>query len=88
MRSDRPPYGKTYHKEAAYSYTLGAYATMELLHSRPEQARLIYIHPKCRDHSQIEALAARWKVQVVQDDKTIERLSPKENCYVIGVFAK
>lgn len=79
---------KPYKKEYDYSYTLGAYATIEMLQGRPALARAVYIHSNYSDKAAIEKLCRRNHVSCLYDDKIFAKISPKENCYVLGVFDK
>lgn len=79
---------KTYKKDAEYSYTLGAFPTIELLKTRPEEVTEVYVHSTFTDTQAIEELAKPYKIPVLQNDKLIHKLSDKENCFVIGVFKK
>ena len=82
---------KTYRQGSDYSYTLGAFPTCELLQHRPEQVLEVLMHPSFVDSDTGQAImqqsnSASWQVHV--DAKAIARLSPKENCYLVGIFAK
>ena len=79
---------KTYKKDAEYSYTLGAFPTIELLKTRPEEVIEVYVHSTFTDTETIEALAKPYGIPVSVRDKQINKLSDKENCFVIGVFKK
>lgn len=79
---------KPYKKDAEYSYTLGAFPTIELLKTRPEQVFEVYVHSTFPDTETVSALAALHHIPVIRQDKLIQRLSDKENCFVIGVFKK
>ncbi len=87
---------RKYKKEAEYSYTLGAFPTLELVDAMPESVIEILVHSSFNDKPLIEEKCrkahANGKVPdpipVRQDDKLIDRLSDKENVYVVGVFKK
>ncbi|WP_058303098.1 TrmH family RNA methyltransferase [Gorillibacterium timonense] len=79
---------KPYQKEFDYSYALGAYATIELLQVRPDIVRSVLLHSKCTDRARVVDLCRINGIPIVYDDNRIARISPKENCYVIGVFSK
>ncbi len=79
---------KPYKKEAEYSYALGAFPTIELLKTKPEQVMEVYVHSTFPDTETILSLAALHHIPVIRQDKLIHRLSDKENCFVIGVFKK
>lgn len=79
---------KTYKKDAEYSYTLGAFPTIELLKTRPEEVLEVYVHSTFTDMKTIEELAKPHGIPVSVRDKQINKLSDKENCFVIGVLKK
>lgn len=79
---------KPYKKDVGYSYTLGAFPTIELLHCRPSAVREVFVHSSFTDSETIDALCGRAGIPVTVSDKTITRLSDKENCFVVGVFDK
>ena len=80
-----------YSKDCEYSYTLGAFPTYELIKNKSKQVEAVLIHSKATHTADLEKLISICKtnnIKVEQDDKTINKLSPKENCYVLGVFKK
>jgi TrmH family RNA methyltransferase len=79
---------KTYKKDSEYSYTLGAFPTIELLKTRPEVVKEIIIHSTFTDRAFIEETARKHSIPIVSNDKLIGKLSDKENCFVIAVFDK
>ncbi|MCR5585792.1 MAG: TrmH family RNA methyltransferase [Lachnospiraceae bacterium] len=79
---------KTYKKDSEYSYTLGAFPTIELLKTRPEIVKEIIIHSTFTDREFIEETACKHNIPIVSNDKLIGKLSDKENCFVIAVFDK
>jgi TrmH family RNA methyltransferase len=81
---------KPYKKDFDYSYALGAFPTIELINSRPESCIKVLVSESFRSDgwSSLCAVCRKNGIEIVTDDKTIRRLSPKENCYVIGIFNK
>lgn len=79
---------KTYKKDAEYSYTLGAFPTIELLKTRPEAVLEVYVHSTFTDMVTIEELAKPYGIPVLHQDKVINKLSDKENCFVVGILKK
>jgi len=80
-----------YNKNYEYSYTLGTYPTIELLKRKAEQVVKIIIHSKFSGKEGLEligSLASKAGIEVEQNDMIIQKISPKENCYVVGVFNK
>ncbi|MGN0505469.1 MAG: TrmH family RNA methyltransferase [Lachnospiraceae bacterium] len=79
---------KPYKKDAEYSYTLGAFPTIELLKTRPEAVTEVYVHSTFTDMETILNLTEPNHIPVLRQDKVIHKLSDKENCFVVGVFQK
>ena len=79
---------KPYKKSFDYSYTLGAFPTIELIKSRPECVRGVYIHSTFTDKKHVVSLCIEHHIPVLEGDKTIARVSDKENVFVVGVFDK
>ncbi|MDD3174575.1 MAG: TrmH family RNA methyltransferase [Herbinix sp.] len=79
---------KPYKKDAAYSYTLGAFPTYELIKSRPEQVRKVLIDTSFTDRDHLQSLCEENHIQYEYNNKLIAKISDKENCYVAGVFDK
>lgn len=80
---------KSYKKDSFYSYTLGAFPTIELLKKHPDQVLKIYIHSSFKNKEVIDLInSLRTNCEVEFNDKMINKLSQKENCFVIGVFNK
>lgn len=79
---------KRYKKEFDYSYALGAYTTIELIRARPALVRSVYVHSDCADKGAIERLCQEDSIPVKFDDRIFDKVSPKENCYVLSVFSK
>ncbi len=79
---------KPYKKGCDYSYALGAFPTIELIKKRPQDVLGVYIHSTFSDREHVEGLCKAAGIPVWSSDKTIARLSDKENVFVIGVFRK
>ena len=82
---------KRYRREDEDSYALGITLTFELLKYAPEYARRVYIHSKLEDgeaREKLLKLCRELSVPVEYGDKPFNILSQKENCFVIGEFAK
>ena len=80
---------KTYKKDLFYSYTLGAFPTIEMLKYHGNDALKVYIHSSFKNEEVIQTINNYRGNSVVEfNDKMINKLSQKENCYVIGVFRK
>ncbi|MBN1917267.1 MAG: TrmH family RNA methyltransferase [Verrucomicrobia bacterium] len=82
---------KRYDKAFDYSYAVGMFPTLELLEAKPELVLRVVLHSKCASADaieQIESHAARHGFPVEQNDRLIDKLCPKRDCLVIGVFKK
>jgi len=82
---------KRYNKTLDYSYTLGMYPTIELLKAKPDKVVQIITHSRLSDEEGariINACAEQHGIPLECNDRLIEKLSPKDICYVVGVFNK
>ena len=82
---------KKYKKSDTESYTLGTTLTLELLNKKIEYVKRIYIHSKQEKNEtyyKIVDICKNNNIEIIESDKTINTLSDKDNCYVIGVFDK
>lgn len=82
---------KKYKKSDGISYTLGMTLTMELLNKKIEYVSRVYIHSKLEKNDtyyKLIDICNKNNIEIIESDKTINNLSDKENCFVIGVFKK
>lgn len=79
---------KPYKKDADYSYTLGAFPTFELIDAKPETVRKIIVHSSFTEQEKLKSICSRSNIDMELNDKLINKLSDKENCYVAGIFDK
>ncbi|MDW5300153.1 MAG: TrmH family RNA methyltransferase [Sedimentibacter sp.] len=82
---------KPYKKSFDYSYTFGMFPTVELINSRPGVVIKVLVSSNYRaDTSSMDIfeLCNKFNIKTEINDKVINRISDKENCFVIGVFAK
>ncbi|MGN1295611.1 MAG: TrmH family RNA methyltransferase [Bacilli bacterium] len=80
---------KTYKKDAFYSYTLGAFPTIELLKKHKEEALKIFIHSSFDNQEIISFIYEnKGNAEVTINDKMINKLSTKGNTFVVGIFKK
>lgn len=77
---------KKYKKEEGYSYTLGAFPTMELILHAPEKIMDILISSDFREKEKVIGLLEEKKIPYRIADKEIRRLAVKGNTYLVGVF--
>jgi RNA methyltransferase, TrmH family len=82
---------KPYKKDFDYSYSFGVFPTLELLDARPESVLKVLVSEagrKNRGVAKLEELCSRRRIRFEVNDRAVERLSPKENAYALGVFRK
>lgn len=79
---------KPYKKDADYSYTLGAFPTFELIKSRPGKVRKVLTDSSFTDMEHLRKLCEEYRIPLEINNKLIQKLSDKENCYVAGIFDK
>lgn len=81
---------KPYKKDFDHSYAFGAFPTIELLKARPQEAVKVLVSGAYReDGGEVLApLCREAGVELEVNDRLVARLSPKENCFVVGVFKK
>ena len=80
-----------YNKTLDYSYTLGIYPTIELLKAKPDNVVRVITHSKLSDEEGariINTSTEKHGIPLECNDRLIDRLSPKDICYVVGVFNK
>ena len=80
-----------YNKEKNYSFSFGAFPTFELIKNKPEQVVCVLLHSKLKvsdDIKKLLALCEEKQIEVKHDDKSINKIADKENCFVVGVFKK
>lgn len=82
---------RAYRKDADHSYAFGVFPVLELLHARPGDVREVLLSPEGAENQgvgKIVELCGQYAIPVSTDGKQVARLSPKENCYAVGVFGK
>lgn len=82
---------KSYKKDFEYSYTLGVFPTLELLHFQRDKVIKIILSSKGRENEGIKKIidiCEKNNIEYEINDKAIRRISKKDNSYAIGVFEK
>lgn len=79
---------KPYKKGFDYSYTLGAFPTMELINKKTEQIICIYVSSKYDGSIDFFKICKEKNIRCEYNDKLLNRISTKENCFVAGAFYK
>ena len=77
-----------YKKDHPTSYAPGAFATIELMRTRPRLLRKVYIRPSFNEKDGLLAECARLGIPALCGEEAFRRVRQKENEYVIGVFEK
>ena len=80
-----------YDKDSNVSYTLGTTLTLELLNKKVSSCNRVYIHSKQLQNDTLNKILDICKnnnIEVIYSDKIINKLSDKENCYIVGEFTK
>lgn len=82
---------KKYTKDGNISFCFGAFPTYELISKKSENVIEIILHEKISDSPDLQkiiTLAKEKNIPIKTQGKLIEKLSSKENIYVMGVFKK
>lgn len=82
---------KKYAKKMEYSYTFGAFPTIELLKNQPEHVLKVLLHPDMNSQVQLDLISSLCKkhgIPLEWAGKSVEKLRDKENIFAIGVFEK
>lgn len=82
---------KKYDETGNISFTFGGFPTFELLKNRPQEVVKILISDKLQKNDEwekIENLCNKSNIVIEQNQKQIERLAPKGNVFVMGIFKK
>ncbi|MGD9675936.1 MAG: TrmH family RNA methyltransferase [Candidatus Bipolaricaulia bacterium] len=80
-----------YRRDSGVSYAEGVFATLELLGARPREVDRVLLSSRGEANegaAMIRALCAGAGIPVDVDDRTIERLTPRESHLALGVFRK
>lgn len=76
-----------YKKDLDFSYTMGAFPTIELLNSN-FKVHAVLIHSKYENKEDLIEICKRKNVEYFLNDKIVNKLRLKESNLVIGVFKK
>ncbi len=82
---------KKYLKKFDYSYALGTYPTIDLLRYKRKYLLKVLIKSKVDESEGVEEVLSLCKENGIKaeiQDRAIEKISVKENTYVVGVFQK
>lgn len=81
---------KSYKKNFEHSYTFGMFPTVELITSRPNDVVKVLVSSSYRSDNSMDIfeLCKKYNIKTEVNDKAINKISDKENCFVVGVFNK
>jgi len=82
---------KIYSKKQGVSYTFGVSPTIELLEQRAGDVVRVILNPKGTRNSGISKILESCKklhIPIENNQRLIEKLTPSENTYALGVFNK
>ncbi|MBP7928178.1 TrmH family RNA methyltransferase [Patescibacteria group bacterium] len=80
-----------YQKKYDYTYAYGTFPTIELLETRPSKVVKVLLHTQPSRTEELEKviqLCKKNRVLFEFNNRHIEKISPKENTKVIGIFEK
>lgn len=77
-----------YTKKDLYTYTLGAFPSLELIAKRPDLVELILIHEDYYEKDRIIGLCRKNNLKYEINSKAVNRLANKGNTLVVGIFRK
>ncbi len=80
---------KTYKKDYFYSYTLGAFPTLELIKNHKEEILKVLIHSSFTNEEVLNKIKDNSSYyEMSYNDKLISKLASKGNCYIVAIFKK
>jgi len=85
------PKVKPYAKKLEYSYVYGVFPTLELFRLRPESVMKVIFHSKAFENvgnNKIDEFCEANGIHTEINDKAIQRISQKENTYVVTMYKK
>lgn len=88
---NRLPRIKRYNKKFDFSYSYGTYPTIDLLKYKPESVLIIYLKEQGLGSDGVDEiidLCEKNNIKYEFNSRLIDRVSIKENTYVLGVFNK
>lgn len=82
---------KSYSKDSTVSFCFGGFPTIELIKNRPGKLKEIVLSEKCENSAELQEIlrfAKQKGIRVTTNGKLINKLSKKENVYILGIFEK
>jgi len=82
---------KRYKKNLSHTYAFGVFPTLELLEHKPQEVLKVILGSKGELNEgvkKIQSICKQNRIPIETDDRSINRLSPRENVYAVGVLSK
>ena len=82
---------KKYQKKFEYSYAFGAYPVLDLLKNHSDKIYTIFLKKEgigSEGIEEVQRICKEKNIYVEINDRLIEKISIKENTYVVAVFKK
>jgi TrmH family RNA methyltransferase len=82
---------KRYAKDFDHSYCYGVYPTLELIKHQPDKILAVLVHSKGSDNqgiSKIRQACGNFQIELIENDRLVEKISGRGNTYAIGVLKK
>lgn len=80
-----------YEKNQSTSFAIGMFASIELIKNRPEKILRVYYSSKIKINENVSKffeLCGNLKIELIEKTKLVERISGKENVFVVTEFSK
>ncbi len=81
---------KVYNKELNYSYSYGAFSTIELINNRTDHVKEVYYSKRANEGlvNRLHELCSEKHIKLIESDLDFFKITQKKNTFVIGVFYK
>ncbi|MBU0976496.1 MAG: TrmH family RNA methyltransferase [Patescibacteria group bacterium] len=82
---------KKYKKNFTFSYSFGVFPTLELLRNKSEQVIEVFTRSNAEETialKEIQNICKNKNIRYSVNDQVVERLTPRGNNFVIGIFKK
>lgn len=82
---------KRYNKDFEFSYCYGVYPTLELINFQPGKIFAVLLHSKGLNNKgiiKIRQACGNFQIEIIENDRLVEKLADRGNTYAIGVFNK
>ncbi len=79
-----------YSKNLGYSYSYGAFSTIELIKNKPEYVREVHYSKNTNNEliNKIKKICSKKNINLIQSDLDFVKITDKKNTFIIGVFDK